>query len=508
MTAARCATRARTVHGATRAPRRAPRLRHIVLACLALGVSNTSSAENPVGFAYVSTTNIGAFSAPTGMLVAGKCTRDLPAFATARNAGAEVLGYLNAVDIPPDNHTSCTGSQDQDFYMGDVDSVPRWGLDSVGEWRVNWRHSDGTPNYIANIRKDSAWANYVVKFIEQLMVENRIDGVFLDVLGARLWSTQKPYDTDGDGQLDTVLPLARWDEWPQSERDDWTNGAVDLARRLDASRRRLNPDFLIVNNNIWFETTPKDSRLGPVGEQYVDGVCLENPSSDPELGTFHANYAGRVFGNLGHRRVLVIKTTHPDIAAQWATIPGVTHVTGQTNYLSPGTPAVGFQPLNDRQRPRTLGNTAHAGGTHLLTFNIKRASRFSFAQGGRVLRFGAYLDGQGESSGSMPVRVVLYTNNVDRPGNVVVQSADVTVNFGQAAGWVNFPVTSNVSIPPGDYWLAIHGGATGGKGRDYTDGPDNCYSKGDPFDDGTSSWGSTTGTACTGTLSVYAMVAN
>jgi hypothetical protein len=40
------------------------------------------------------------------------------------------------------------------------------------------------------------------------------------------------------------------------------------------------------------------------------------------------------------------------------------------------------------------------------------------------------------------------------------------------------------------------------------DGPDNCYAKSDPFDDGTSNWGSTTGTACTGTLSVYAMVAH
>jgi hypothetical protein len=108
------------------------------------------------------------------------------------------------------------------------------------------------------------------------------------------------------------------------------------------------------------------------------------------------------------------------------------------------------------------------------------------------------------------VRVVLYTNsvtdNVARPQHVIVQSADVTVQSGQSAGWVSFPVTSNVSIGPGDYWLAIH--AAGAKGRQYVDGPNNCFAKGDAFEDGTSDWLPSTGTACTGTLTVYAMIAD
>lgn len=466
-----------------------------------------SNAANPVGFSYESTTNIGAFSAPTGMLVAGRCNREHSDFAIARDAGAEVIAYLNPVDIPGSNHTNCPGPEDQEFYMGDVAVVPKWGKDGSGEWRINRRQSDGTPTYIANIRAGSQWTNHVVKYIEQLIVENRVDGVLLDVLGARLWSGT---------QASTSLPLARWDEWSDTEREDWTRGAVDLVRRLDASRRRLNPDFVIVNNNIW-EGRNVDVLIGWQGEQHVDGICLENPNSRPEVGTYHVNYVGRVFGNLGHRRVLVIKRDDPDTpyidAAMWATIPGVTHVSPQSTYLSSGTPVVGFEALEDRERPRTLGKTSHSTDTHLLTFNIKRASRFTFPQGGRVLRFGAYLDGQGESDGPMTLRVVLYTDglstdNVPRPHSVVVQSADVTIQFGQAVGWVNFPVISNVSIAPGNYWLSIHGGPPGGTGREYADGPDNCYEKDDQFDDGTSPWGESTGRVCTGTLSVYAMVAN
>ena len=33
-----------------------------------------------------------------------------------------------------------------------------------------------------------------------------------------------------------------------SEKIEWTNGIADLVRRLNDSRKRINPSFIIVNN--------------------------------------------------------------------------------------------------------------------------------------------------------------------------------------------------------------------------------------------------------------------
>jgi hypothetical protein len=82
------------------------------------------------------------------------------------------------------------------------------------------------------------------------------------------------------------------------------------------------------------------------GERYIDGVMLEHPKP---LSPWHIKYAAKPFGNLGHRRVLVVANTKADAQA-WAKIPGVTHVSDQTSaqYKNPNTPPVAFQVLRDR----------------------------------------------------------------------------------------------------------------------------------------------------------------
>jgi hypothetical protein len=46
---------------------------------------------------------------------------------------------------------------------------------------------------------------------------------------------------------------------------------VPLYGRLDASRERINPRFIIVNNN-WADA----GQAGREGELYVDGICIEH----------------------------------------------------------------------------------------------------------------------------------------------------------------------------------------------------------------------------------------
>ncbi len=82
-----------------------------------------------------------------------------------------------------------------------------------------------------------------MKYVEGLMREGKVDGVFLDAVGIRPWAS-----------------LAEWNSWPQSEKNAFAAGNVDLVRRLDARRRAIKPDFIIVSNNVWEAGTMKRAR--------------------------------------------------------------------------------------------------------------------------------------------------------------------------------------------------------------------------------------------------------
>lgn len=292
---------------------------HALVAASALLLSAISMesayAANPLGLAFKEVTNVPLYGKPTGMLIAGRCNRNDPAFQAARKKGAEVLAYINPVARP--DHFVC--ALDTKFYMNDIGQVPLWPFPTYGQ-RSPWANTRMT-----DIRAGSDWADHVVTFVEGLMREGKVDGVFLDTVGVRPWAS-----------------LAEWNSWPTSEKNAYAAGNVDLVRRLDASRRRIKPSFIIVNNNVWEAGTTK----ALTGERYVDGVVLEHPKP---LSPYHVKYAGKVFGNLGHRRVLVIANTKADAQA-WAKVKGVTHVSAQTSaqYKYPTAPPVAFQTLSDR----------------------------------------------------------------------------------------------------------------------------------------------------------------
>jgi hypothetical protein len=277
--------------------------------------AGSADAANPLGIAFKYVTNVPLYGKPTGMLIAGRCNHKDPAFQTARQKGAEVLAYVNPVARP--DHFVC--ALDTKFYMNDIGQVPLWPYPTYGQ-RSPWPNTRMT-----DIRAGSDWSDWVVKYVEGLMREGKVDGVFLDAVGIRPWSS-----------------LAEWNSWPQSEKNAFAAGNVDLVRRLDARRRAIKPSFIIVANNVWEAGTMKALE----GERYIDGVALEHPKP---LSPWHVNYAARPFANLGHRRVLVIANTKADAQA-WAKVKGVTHVSDQTSaqYKNPNPPAVSFQALNDR----------------------------------------------------------------------------------------------------------------------------------------------------------------
>lgn len=282
------------------------------LSFLSTVFAGVAQAGNPMGIAYASTTNVPLYGKSTGMVITGRCNRYSSAFATVRAKNGEVLAYLNAANRP--DHHVC--DLDESFYMNNYGAVPLWPFPSYGQRSIfaNTRMTD--------MRPGSKWILWVVSYVEKLMRERKVDGVFLDTIGARPW-----------GQ-------SGWTTWSQAEKNAWTDGSIDLVRRLDAKRRAINPNFLIINNNLWDRG---DSR-GLPGEKYVDGICVEHPSGLP---LYHRNYVAKKFGSLGHRRVLVIARNTTEARA-WAKIKGVTHVSNQMSYKYPTVPVTGFTALTDR----------------------------------------------------------------------------------------------------------------------------------------------------------------
>lgn len=68
-----------------------------------------------------------------------------------------------------------------------------------------------------------------------------------------------------------------------------------------------------------------------------------------------------------------------------------------------------------------------------------------------------YLDGNGSAgSGSQQVHVGVYDNASTMPNHLLAQSADITVNFGDAPSWraITFP---SFDLPAGTYWLMVQG---------------------------------------------------
>jgi len=444
----------------------------------ATAVASNTLPTNSFGLQYDRNTftNDTSYFFLNGMLIAGSCNADAQIFQDARAAGTEVLQYIAPVDIP-DAALNTLCPQETAFYTGEA--LWPYPTNNPGS-RVNYMN-----HHVGDIRANSSWADKVVQHVEDIITAGKVDGVFVDVLGGRLWS-----------------PVSDWANWPADEQRAYGEGAVNLIQRLDDSRRRLNPRFIIINNNTWSGNDP----WGMAGEMFVDGVCLEHHDATP--GGFNTLYASHAFGYLGHRRMVSIGTSTSDAQA-WAQVQGVTHVSDQAHYPNPGPPPLSrFNALADRTyMPQFFGTMSTVGATPSsgLNADFKRGSKFTLSQSGTLHGLSAYLDGgPASTSGSQQVRMELYADSSGVPGSkVAVSSGDpVTINGGQPAGWVHFAAPAT-TLTAGTYWIVIHSGGTTGIARDYGVSGGNWYANSDPFSSGGSNpFG--TGTSGSTTLSAYA----
>jgi hypothetical protein len=94
-----------------------------------------------------------------------------------------------------------------------------------------------------------------------------------------------------------------------------------------------------------------------------------------------------------------------------------------------------------------------------MTPNRKGASRFS-SGAVNVTAIQAYVDGRGATTGSQPLRGVIYSDASSAPNKPLATSSAVTISAGRTAGWITLSFASTVRLTSGSYWLTLHAGGS------------------------------------------------
>jgi len=135
-----------------------------------------------------------------------------------------------------------------------------------------------------------------------------------------------------------------------------------------------------------------------------------------------------------------------------------------------------------------MGNNAAGTVWTAMSTDRKRASQFPLASTSTVTSIKAYVDGAGATTGSQPVRGVLYSDRSGLPDVPLATSTTVNVTAGQARAWVTLSFASAVRLASGNYWLGLHSGGTTGVARYAVTGPNalRFNNAADAFSDGSS----------------------
>jgi hypothetical protein len=275
---------------------------HVVVLALLLALPALgAAAANPFAISYSTPGEaLMGYARPGGLAVVQ--TEDpyrVPALIDRfRARGGEVLVYVNLVDGTP---FGVSNTQARAGLYGTAT-----GTRSSYLWRpvrFNYRTFP-----LLDIRRGSAFSKHAVAWLRAFLAKYRIDGVFLDVLGSRLWSSA-------------------WDGMSASERAAWSAGARSLVSRIRAA---VGPRPILVSNNFWDRGVPA-----------LNGFVVEHhPTS--EL----AHIGPKLTWSGWHRPVrnLVI-ASGPSEAEAWRRVRGVSSVSPQTDYTAFGAPLWGFRPF-------------------------------------------------------------------------------------------------------------------------------------------------------------------
>ena len=276
------------------------RARALALAAITAALAAPAVAQgaaNPMTFDYSNSTAISGYARPTGAVVVGRNFQNPALVDQIQNGGGEVYQYVNVIDSW---WSQWTATGEQAALYGGAQTNPGY---LMSPRRSNW---PGT--YMMDMRPGSPWILHAVDHLKQWFPTTHSKGIFLDVVGERLWT-------------------GSWDAMSAQQKADWTAGNRDFVHRL---RVALGPSVIIVANNLWANGNPD-----------LNGITIEHHgfsearSWAPQLG--RSDWFKPV-------RNMVIANSASE-ARSWGGIAGVTHVTPQAAYEQPVAPLLSFSLL-------------------------------------------------------------------------------------------------------------------------------------------------------------------
>jgi hypothetical protein len=110
--------------------------------------------------------------------------------------------------------------------------------------------------------------------------------------------------------------------------------------------------------------------------------------------------------------------------------------------------------------PVTLGNTTAGSVSDTGWDGLKWGNKYALSVQGTFTKVSAYLGDNPSVTGAESFRAAIYADASGAPGALKAQSSVVSVQDGQAAGWVDFPISPGVTLPAGTYWVVLQGGPT------------------------------------------------
>ena len=124
----------------------------------------------------------------------------------------------------------------------------------------------------------------------------------------------------------------------------------------------------------------------------------------------------------------------------------------------------------------TFGTSSPGALVDSASTDLKEVSKYTAPQAGNVFKLTGYVSGLGASSGSQPVRAVVYADSGGDPGALLGVSNAVTINANQAWGWVDFTFPSQVPVSAGPVWMGYIAGSTADLAQlRYTSTPGECH---------------------------------
>ena len=109
----------------------------------------------------------------------------------------------------------------------------------------------------------------------------------------------------------------------------------------------------------------------------------------------------------------------------------------------------------------TFGTTNPGSSIDTAAAGLKEVSKYTAPVAGNVTKLTGYISGLGKTTGSQPVRAVIYADAGGTPGVLLGVSNQVTIAAGRAWGWVDFTFASPIGIQAGTVWMGYIAGSTG-----------------------------------------------